>query len=144
MEVIGLAAVVGSLLLVSFQIQQANRIAQATTLYEIVRDINEFNDMVLGDSAFVDLLITLSDEQNDLSETELRQAQALADRFLNIWVIQETAHRNGLFTDDQLEITKTSVLNAMDEYPGLRPFLSETMRVQPEFSEYEVLQPLLE
>ena len=143
-EVIGVMAVVGSLLLVAYQIQQANRIAQATTLYEIVRDINEFNDMGASDPAFAGLLVELADPQGALSEVQAQQAQLLAFRFLNIWITQEIAFRNGLFTEDQFELTKADVTSVLSDYPKLRPFIATGMSAQPGFADYEVLRVLAE
>ena len=71
-EATGLSAVVVSLLLVAYQIRQANQIAQATTTYEIVRDINQFNDMGITDPVFADLLVQLGKEGFAPSETPPR------------------------------------------------------------------------
>lgn len=92
-EITGLIAVVVSVLLVAYQIQQANQIAQATTIYEIVRDVNEFNHLGVVDPQFADFLVQLGKEDFTPSEREARQAQLLAYRFLNIWIVQETAYR---------------------------------------------------
>ena len=58
-EILGLSEIVFSLLLVGYQIQQANRIADATTLYEIVRDVNQFNEIGMTDPTFAALLVKL-------------------------------------------------------------------------------------
>ena len=87
-EAIGLAAVVVSMLLVAYQIQQANQIAQATTVYEIVRDINEFNKLGMTDPQFADFLVKLGRAEFTPSEGEAKQAQLLAYRFLIIWIVQ--------------------------------------------------------
>ena len=143
-EATGLSAVVVSLLLVAYQIRQANQIAQATTTYEIVRDINQFNDMGITDPVFADLLVQLGKEDFAPSETQTRQAQLLAYRFLNAWVTQEIAFRNGLFTEGQFSLTKNDVVTVMDDYPALLPYWRAAMRNQPEFANYDAMQPLVE
>jgi hypothetical protein len=142
-EALGVAAVVVGLLLVAYQIRQANRIAQGTTTYEIVRDINQFNEMGASNAAFAGLLVALSDEQAELSEVQSRQAQLLAYRFLNIWITQQTEYNNGLLTENHLAIAKADVLSVLADYPRLRPYFAVAMQAQPAFSGYEVLQPLL-
>lgn len=143
-EVAGLSAVVMSLLLVAYQIQQANRIAEATTLYEIVRDINQYNDMVLGDPAIADLIVELGRPTFSPSESQAKQVQALADRLLNNWVVQEVAYRNGLFDETQLSLTRNDVLGSMEDLPALLPYWHSTLSNQPAFASFEVLEPLLE
>ncbi len=143
-ESIGLTAVVVSVLLVAYQIQQANQIAQATTVYEIVRDINEFNHLGMVDPQFADFLVQLSKEDFTPSEREATQAQLLAYRFLNIWVVQETAYRNGLFSENDISLTKGDVLTVMNDYPALLSFWMVALKAQPAYSNFEVLQPLIE
>ena len=142
-EVIGLSAVVVSLLLVAYQIRQANQIAQSTATYEIVRDINQFNDMGMTDSVFADLLVQLKQEDVVLSESQAVQAQLLAYRFLNVWTIQETAYRNGLFTEGQFSLTRNDVIGVINDYPGLLPYFKAALTGQPGFTNYEALQPLI-
>jgi len=144
MEVVGVVAVAGSMLLVAYQIQQANRIAQATILYEIVRDINEYNSIGASDPAFAGLLVQLSGDQSELSQIQAQQAKSLAFRFLNIWVVQEVAFRNGLYTDDLFELTKADVINVLSAYPKLRPFMATAMQSRPGYADYEALQPIIE
>ncbi len=143
-EAIGLTAVVVSMLLVAYQIQQSNQIAQATTVYEIVRDINEFNHLGMTDPQFADFLVQLGREDFTPSEREAKQAQLLAYRFLNIWIVQETAYRNGLFTENDLTLTKGDVIAVMDDYPALIPYWMTALKAQPAYSINEVLRPLVE
>ena len=143
-EATGLTAVIVSLLFVAYQIRQANRIAQATTTYEIVRDINAFNEFGMTDPMFADFLERLGTEDFKPSDGEAVQAQLLAYRFLNIWIMQETAYQNGLFTEDQLSLTKADVLQVVNDYPALLPHWIVALKAQPGYSNFEVLQPLVE
>ena len=143
-EILGLSAIVFSLLLVGYQIQQANRIAEATTLYEIVRDVNQFNEIGMTDPTFAALLVKLESAEFSPTEQEAKQAQLLAFRFLNIWIAQEEVFRKGLFTEHQLSITKNDVVAVMNTYPALIPYWSVAMDSQPGFADYIVLQPLFQ
>jgi hypothetical protein len=142
-EILGISAIVLSLLLVAYQIRQANRIAEATTTYEIVRDVNQFNEIGMTDPTFAALLVRLGSEEFSPTAHEAKQAQLLAYRFLNIWIAQEEVYRNGLFTEDQLSITKHDVKAVMKAYPALLLYWSVAIDSQPDFAEYTVLQPLI-
>lgn len=141
-ELIGLIAVVLSLLLVAYEVRQSNRIAQATTTYEVARDVNLFNELGYSDTEFAKLLLQLSDEDREYSEVQALQARLLAHRFVNIWTVQEKAHQNGLITDEQFELTKTDVLTIVNAFPGLASHWKAVFEAQPRLMDSEVLQPL--
>ena len=143
-EISGVSAIVFSLLLVGYQIQQANRIAEATTTYEIVRDVNHFNEIGMTDPTFAALLVKLGNKEFSPTAQEAKQAQLLAYRFLNIWIAQEEIYRSGLSTENQLSITKNDVIATLKVHPALLPYWSEAMKSQPGFADYTVLQPLIQ
>ena len=142
-ELIGLIAVVLSLLLVAYEVRQSNRIAQATTTYEVARDVNQFNELGYSDAEFAILLLHLSNDDSEYSEVQALQARLLAHRFVNIWTVQEKAYQNGLITDEQFELTKTDVLTVKDAFPGLASHWEAVFEVQPSLRDRDVLQPLV-
>ena len=79
-ELVGIFAVVISLLIVAYEVRQSNRIAQATTTYEIGRDVNEFNIMGYTNPQFAELLLSLADENAERSPAENLQIRLLATR----------------------------------------------------------------
>ena len=142
-ELIGLVAVVLSLLLVAYEVRQSNRIAQATTTYEIGRDVNSFNELGYSSAEFAELLVGLTKENFEPTEIQALQSRLLAHRFINIWTIQEKAYRNGLLTDEQFEATMNDVLTVMNAFPGLRNNWELVFEAQPGLADHKVLSPLL-
>ena len=142
-ELIGLIAVVLSLLLVAYEVRQSNRIAQATTTYEVARDVNQFNELGYSDAEFARLLLRLTNEDSEYSEVQALQARLLAHRFVNIWTVQEKAYQNDLITDEQFELTRTDVLTVMNAFPGLEPHWKSVFDAQPRLKDRVVLQPLV-
>lgn len=142
-ELIGLFAVVASLLLVAYEVRQSNRIAQATTTYELGRDINQFNELGYSDVGFAALLIELTKDEAELTEVQALQARLLAHRFVNIWTTQETAYKNGLLTSEQFAATKRDVVTVKTEFPGLSSDWEHVFASQPSLRELGVLRPLL-
>lgn len=141
-EMIGIVAVVLSLLLVAYEVRQSNRIAQATTTYEIGRDVNQFNELGYSDPEFSGLLVKLRNPDFQPSSVEGMQVRLLANRFVNLWAIQEKAHRNGLLSDAQFEMTQADVVTVMRAFPALLEPWSEVLEDQPRLSEYIVLEPI--
>jgi hypothetical protein len=98
----------------------------------------------MTDPTFAALLVKLGSEDFSPTAQEAKQAQLLAYRFLNNWIAQEEVYRNGLFTENQLSITKNDVITVMKDYPALLPYWSSAMDSQPDFDSYVVLEPLVE
>ena len=142
-ELIGLIAVVLSLLLVAYEVRQSNRIAQATTTYEVARDVNQFNELGYSDAEFAKLLLKLTDDDSEYSEVQSLQVRLLAHRFVNIWTVQEKAYQNGLITDEQFELTKTDVLTVKNSFPGLASHWEAVFEAQPRLRNHDVLEPLV-
>lgn len=142
-EIVGIAAVVLSLLLLAYEVRQSNRIAQATTTYEINRDINQFNELGYSSTEAAALLIKFREEDPQLTRVESLQLQLMARRFLNLWTVQENAYENGLLTEAQIEMTKADVISVMSVFPALKNALLSVIGEQPELREFQVLQPLV-
>lgn len=143
-ELVGIAAVVVSLLLVAYEVRQSNRIAQATTTYEIGRDVNQFNELGYSNPQFAELLIKLRDSEFEPSKVEAMQVRLLAHRFINLWTTQETAHLNGLLTDAQFAATQADVITVMNAFPVLNQQWRYVLRDQPGLRDSVVLQPIIE
>ena len=143
-ELVGIVAVVLSLLLVAYEVRQSNRIAQATTTYEIGRDVNLFNELGYSDPEFAELLVKLRDPEFKPSAIEGMRVRLLANRFVNLWAIQEKAYQNGLLSDAQFTMTQTDVVTVMSAFPALMKSWEDVFRDQPRLNEYVVLEPIAE
>ncbi|MEO0853597.1 MAG: hypothetical protein AAFY15_08855, partial [Cyanobacteria bacterium J06648_11] len=73
-------AVVVSLLLLAYEVRQSNRIAQATTTYEISRDVNQFNELGYSNPQFAALLLNLGNPDFEPTGVEALQIRLLAHR----------------------------------------------------------------
>ncbi len=142
-EVVGLIAVVLSLLLVAYEVRQSNLIAQATITYEIGRDVNRFNERGYADPQFTELLVKLQDPAFVPSEVDAMRTTLLAHRFVNIWTVQEKAHRNGLLSDEQFAFTRADVITVMNAFPALIRSWKYVLRDQPSLKESLVLEPIV-
>lgn len=141
-ELVGLIAVVLSLLLVAYEVRQSNRIAQATTTYEIARDVNQFNELGYADAEFAELLLLLTTEKAEASDVQSLQARLLAHRFVNLWTVQAKAYDNGLLSRAQFDATKRDVQTVMTAFPGLLQHWEHVFTAQPTLFESEVLESL--
>ena len=141
-ELVGIVAVVLSLLLVAYEVRQSNRIAQATTTYEIGRDVNQFNELGYSDPEFAELLVKLRDREFEPSAVEGMRVRLIANRFVNLWAIQEKAYENGLLSDAQFAMTQADVRTVLEVFPALLESWEGVYRDQPRLKDYEVLAPI--
>ncbi|MEO1202538.1 MAG: hypothetical protein AAFX10_07515 [Pseudomonadota bacterium] len=142
-EIVGIIAVVLTLLLVAYEVRQANRIAEATTTYEIGRDVNQLNELGYADPEFAALLVKLRDRDFDPSGVEAMQVRLLANRFLNLWTVQEKAHLAGLLSDDQFAMTQADVVTVLNAFPALLGPWAAVLEDQPLLAEHVVLEPIV-
>jgi hypothetical protein len=77
-EVIGLSAIVVSLIFVAYQINQSNRIARGTTSYELSRNWMEMNRFYVTNPEMLSLRVKLEDKDFvPESDIELQRTMAL-------------------------------------------------------------------
>lgn len=142
-ELMGIAALVLSLLVVAYEVRQSNRIAKATTTYEIYRDINQFNELGYSDPEFAAFLVKLRDSEFQPSAVEVMQINLLARRFINLWTTQEAAYSNGLLSEEQFAATQADVVSVLQTFPILEAYWRDIIRYQPALKDSKVLKPLL-
>ena len=70
-ELIGLVSIVAGLILVAWEVHQANNIAKAQMVMELAAQANEFNSATYGNPQVAELARAMSDpNQIDVSETQ--------------------------------------------------------------------------
>ena len=143
-ELIGLTAVVLSLLFVAYEINQSNRIAKGTTSFELSRNWMELNKFTVTAPGMLELRIKWQDKdfvaEND---AELQKSMAYAKMLINAWTALEEAHENGLASDGYLQIAKDDVKSTLMHRPGLLPVF-EILFSDFDLASYEVLAPIRE
>ena len=108
-ELIGLCAVVISLLFVAYEIRQANRIASGTTSYEMSRNYMSINELILSNPEVAELLSRRDSVDFEPNPTQKTQLQAFAHRLLNQWTSIEEAYDQGLVSERSYQIALDDV-----------------------------------
>ncbi|MEM1175923.1 MAG: hypothetical protein AAGI27_14020 [Pseudomonadota bacterium] len=143
-ELIGLSAVVISVLLVFFEVRQANTTARATISYELSRDVNEFNRLLLTDDSVADLLEEMRNVDYSPTGAQHHKAVALAYTYRNFWAAQETAYNNGFLTESQFSVLKYDVESSVKELPGLIKYWEAAYNVEPAILDYVAFAPIIQ
>jgi hypothetical protein len=139
-EIIGVISIVASLLLVAWEVRQANRIASAQIEMQLAQGFNEMNMSRAMTPDFARLFPKLNSPGNHLvTATEESQLQGLAWHFTNLYYSAQIAHDNGLLDKYQLDLAQT-----LDRFPGLHEPFRQIYDSFPELRSMPVFQPLRE
>lgn len=103
LEIIALVAVVISLLVVAYQVQQANRIAIATAEIEVSHNFAAYNEFMMSHPELLALGRRL-DAGEEIDEKDRQLLRHLSRRNLNLWRGLETAYKNGVLPESTYKI----------------------------------------
>lgn len=141
-EVVGVGAVVLSLLFVTYEIRQSNRIAIGTASYEMSRNYMSLNELILSNPEVATLLSNRNSVDFEPSELQKTQLQAFAHRLLNQWTSTEEAYDQGLLSERSYQIALDDVTSVAHNSRLLLPAFKISLE-RYDLATYDVLQPLI-
>jgi len=142
-EIIGLVSIVAGLILVAWEIHQANNIAKAQMVMDLAAQANEFNSATFENPDVADLLTAISDQdQVDVSETQRSMMTGVTWHFTNIFWSAQKAYDSGLLGDDDILMYQSSLAWMLEYRPGLREGFISIHDTSPWIRDMYVFQPL--
>lgn len=114
LEIVGVLAVVFSLLLVAFEIRQANRIAVVNTEFELRNSYQQTNHLILSNPDMVDFLLRIQTAGEPLEGPNRVRAMSWTYLNLNSWVAMELAYENGMTTEETYQNILDNIDNVMN------------------------------
>ena len=144
-EIAGIVSIVAGLILVAWEIRQANNIARAQMVMELATQANEFNSSRFKNPEVAELAAAMSDpDHSEFTATQESMMAGVAWHFANIFASAQSAHDNGLLGDDDIRMYRASVAWHLENHPGMRPAFLEVYQTTPWFREMYVFEPLVE
>ncbi len=138
-EAVGLSAVVISVALLGWELNHANRLAEATEVREILQLYNELNLSTASDPEFGAFSATLaSEDETELTDTERERALNLAHWQRNVWVIADRAHSLGILPEGRYQASLRDIRVTAESYPKLRPFMRTVSEAYQDVEFYEL------
>jgi len=142
-EIVGVVSIVASLLLVAWEVRQANRIAAAEIEIQLRQGINVLNVARATTPEFARLFPKLAAPAGHLiTATEDSQFKGIAWQMINLNWAAQIAHNHGLLSDARLESYTSSVEQVLEAYPGLHNHLIAIYSANPELQQSRVFDPL--
>lgn len=113
-EAVGMLAVVLSLLLVAFEIRQANRIAVVNTEFAMRSSYHETNIALLNNPDMVEFVIRAQTSGESLEGPDKVRAIVWTYLHLNSWVATALAYENGVSTEETYGNVLNNIENAIE------------------------------
>lgn len=143
-EVVGITAIVASLLLLTYELNQSNRLATANAIHDLVQNYNQINVQILSDPEVAELYMMLRNPDQEYTGINLERVQAIAQHQVNNWDWINAAYREGLISRPTYETNiKGAVLN-LQRYPGLKPYVASIIETYPSPTGSDIQRALLE
>ena len=142
-EIIGVISIVASLLLVAWEIRQANRIAATQIEMQLAQGFNEMNMNRATTPDFARLFPKMNSPGSHLvTATEESQLQGLAWHLANLYYSAQIAHDNGLLDPWRLDMYRQDLAQTLERFPGLHASFVQIYESFPEMQSMPVFQPL--
>lgn len=142
-ELVGMVSIVAGLVLVAWEINQANNIAKAQMVMDIAAQANEFNRSTFENPAVADLLTAISGpEQADVSATQRSMIIGVTWHFMNLFWSAQRAHDSGLLGKEDIFMYRSSLAWMLEHRPGLREEFVTAFRTSPWLQDMYVFEPL--
>jgi hypothetical protein len=144
-ELVGMVSIVAGLVLVAWEIRQANNIARAQMVMDINSQANEFNTATYEIPDVADLAAAISNpDYVEYSKTQKSMMRGVAWHFSNIFWVAQIAYDNGLLGEDEIRNYRSSVAWHIENHPGLQPAFIFIYDTAPWIREMYVFEPLVE
>ena len=128
-EVVGFSAVVVTMGLLVFELNQANRLAEAIEERELLEAYNELNLSMATDPEFADFFVSMRlADQTGLSPQDQERAIALAFYLRNVWDAVAREYELGIVSQRRYELALVDVRSWTQDYPKFRPFLRAVVK----------------
>ena len=126
--------VVGGIVFLGLEINQANRIAINSAESAIGAQAAEVNRSILDSPDDSDFLKNLVSTSEGLQPTDEAKLRGMARQLTNLWITAESAFQNGLISEDNYQIYVADVAIVYDEFPGLVPHFAylRDLYIKPE------------
>lgn len=144
-EIVGVVAIVASLLLLAAEVRQSNRIATARAEVELTAAFNLLQARRATNSDFAKLFPKLeSPEAHLTTATDASQIRGIAWHYVNaLWSVH-TAYENGLLSRDRREHYVSAFASTLQRWPGLAPHYVQIYTELEPMHDMKVFAPIAE
>lgn len=143
-EATGVLAVVLSLLLVAYEVRQANRIAVVNAEFELRNSFHATNIALLSNPGMVDFVVLMQTRGQSLEGADGVRARAWTYLSLNSWLATALAYESGIATEETYRNVLDNIDNAIARSsPEMRAIWRASIESFPSLQDNPVFQEAL-
>ena len=142
LQILASLGVLAGLVFLALEIQQANRIAIASTEIAIREGFGSLNETIYTNQETATFLAKARVADADFSGTEREQVDAFIARLINIWSGIEKAYVNEMISRQTFDEAIEDMQWTVDTYPSMRPYFEDYVRTYPAMSDSELAREL--
>jgi len=142
-EILGVLAVVATLLYLGRQISQTNRITTASGARELQQQYAQFYTLIATNPEIQTLVTKLRDPDYVVqSEEEQEQIESFSLLLSGIWLTTAIAYEQEQIDINMYQIYCADVDVKLSKWPGLRPFMVEIAKKYPTSADFEIFRDI--
>ena len=142
-ELVGVVAIVASLILVASELRQSNRIAAAQAEQHLADKINLLNNARATSSEFAKLIPKLeAPESHLITATDASQIRGIAAHLSNVQWTVHRAHKNDLISRELRDSYTSMFADTLESWPGVRPDLVDMYQKRESMQKIAVYKPI--
>ena len=144
-EVVAAIATVATLIYLSLQIRQTNRVSRSAVVSELQQKYIDFYNVVLTSDNFSELLAKLTDrEYKAENESENQKLETFAILLYSIWFSVQTSFDQGQIDRKTYQAYCEDVVTRLGQWPAMKPYLVQASQRYPSTANNLIVQPLFE
>ncbi|MGI9200722.1 MAG: hypothetical protein ACR2QL_06670 [Woeseiaceae bacterium] len=144
-EIVGVVAIVASLILVASELRQSNRIAAAQTEQHIGENFNTLNIARATDPEFAKLFPKLeAPESHLITATDASQIRGIARHLESVYWTVHSAYENGLISREIRDSYSSDLAQTLEQWPGIRSDFIDMYLKHDWMRESAVYKPIAE
>lgn len=142
LQILASVGVLAGLVFLALEIQQANRIAVATTEIAIREGFGSLNETIYTNQETATFLAKARAADANFSAAEREQIDAFVARLINIWTGIEEAFVNDMVSRRTFDEAVEDMQWTVDTYPGMRPYFEDHLQSYSSMSDSELYREL--
>lgn len=142
-EIIGVISIVAALLIVAWELKQANHIARAEVELQLATASNDIHIARYTNPEFAQLFPKIENPSKHLiTATDTSRIEALSWHLSNVYRAAQIAYDNGLLDKNGLDQYQGDIEWALEHWPGLREHLVSLYETVPAVRRSEIFSPV--
>ena len=142
-ELLAAAATIATLLYLSLQIRQTNRISKSAVIGELQQKYIDFYNVILANDEFAELLANLTDAgYKAKTETENQKLETLSILIYSIWFSAQTSFDQGQIDEETYKAYCEDVTARLEQWPAMRPYFIQTSKRYASTAHKRIYEPI--